>query len=355
MKVFLLSRYGDLGASSRVRYLQYLPQFRLHGWEVEICPLFSNSYLQNLYSGQSRIWETLKGYFSRLLALQRVHAFDVLIIEKELLPYIPAWFERILHRMQIPYIVDYDDALFHSYDMSHNLIVRVLLRHKIDTVMRKSSLVIAGNTYLAERARNAGAHRVEIIPTVVDTDRYVPVVETSEDMPIVGWMGTPQTSRYLEPLLPVFERLQQELQVRFVAVGASAKDFLQTPVESWPWSESSEVSSIQQFDIGIMPLTDSPWERGKCGYKLIQCMACAKPIVASPVGVNAEIVEPGINGYLANSIEEWAARLRVLLKNANLRNKMGNKGRKKVIECYSLRAQCPRLIKAIEKSISENK
>lgn len=351
MKVLLLSRYADLGASSRVRYLQYLPEFRKRGWRVTVHPLFSNKYIHALYSDKSRIWEVLKGYVGRLIALKKAREFDVLIIEKELFPYLPAWFERILHLINIPYVVDYDDAQFHRYDMSSNIIVQVLLRHKIDTVMKNAAVVIAGNTYLAERARNAGAQLVEIIPTVVDTDRYVPVVKEGGDIPIVGWIGTPQTSRYLIPLLPIFEKLQHEAKVRFIAIGARAEDFLGTPVEAWPWYESSEVSSIQQFDIGIMPLTDSPWERGKCGYKLIQCMACAKPVVASPVGVNAEIVEAGVNGYLAEASDDWARYLRMLLSDPEVRMRMGAASRDKVSKEFSLQAQAPRFIRAIERVI----
>jgi len=197
MKVLLLSRYDKLGASSRVRYLQYLPEFVRRGWEVEVCPLFSDAYIHALYSGQSRIWETFKGYFNRLIVLRKARAFDVLIIEKELFPYVPAWFEGTPRRMHIPYIVDYDDAQFHRYEMNPNILVRGLLRHKIDAVMRDASLVVAGNAYLADRARNAGANRVEIIPTVVDTDRYVPAATEFVNTLVVGWIGTPQTSRYL--------------------------------------------------------------------------------------------------------------------------------------------------------------
>lgn len=351
MKVLLLSRYADLGASSRVRYLQYLPEFRKREWEVTVHPLFSNDYIHAIYSDQSRVLETLKGYFGRFRSLQNVRAFDVLIIEKELFPYLPAWFERFLHLIKIPYVVDYDDAQFHKYDMHPNTIIRSFLRRKIDNVMKNASLVIAGNIYLAERAQNAGASRVEIIPTVVDTSRYVYVAKEFANTLVVGWIGTPKTSHYLTPLMPVFEKLRNEVDVRFVAVGARREDFIGTPVEVWPWSESSEVYSIQQFDIGIMPLTDSPWERGKCGYKLIQCMACAKPVVASPVGINTEIIVPGINGYLANSAEEWREHLQVLLTNVNLRARMGDESRRIVVDRYSLQAQSPLLIRAIEKSI----
>ena len=348
MKVLLLSRYGSLGASSRVRFLQYLPYFRSQGVEVTIKPLLSDVYLQALYSGGSRWREVVKGYTGRILMLLGARRFDVIIIEKELFPFMPAIAERFLQLIGVPYVADYDDALFHRYDRHANPWIRRLLGQKIDSVMRCATTVIAGNNYLAERAQRAGANRVEIIPTVVDTERYQPKRKSGSDTLIVGWIGTPQTSRYLKPLLPVFESLKKEMPVRFVAVGANSEDFENTPVEAWPWSEGSEVESVQQFDVGIMPLVDSPWERGKCGYKLIQYMACGVPVVASPVGVNLEIVDTGANGLLAESVDEWELALRQLIQAApSERKRMGEVGRSKVEGWYSRQAQEPRLLSLI--------
>jgi glycosyltransferase involved in cell wall biosynthesis len=348
VRVLLLSRYGDLGASSRVRYLQYLGDFEAQGWTVEVRPLFCNAYLEALYAGHGRWRETVWGYVQRLIALFQARQFDILIIEKELFPFLPALFERLLARLGVPYVVDYDDALFHRYDLHSRAVVRRLLGRKIDAVMRNAAIVVAGNEYLAARARSAGARRIEIIPSVVDTKHYQPTASRSGGMPVVGWIGTPKTSHYLEPLLPVFERLRSEMPVRFVAVGAREADLGGMPVEAWHWSEETEVSSIQQFDIGIMPLQDSPWERGKCGYKLIQYMSCGLPVVASPVGVNKEIVIEGQNGYLAETLDDWLEKLKTLLQMPpNIRAEVGKSGRETVETRYSLQSQAPRVLKAV--------
>lgn len=348
MKILLLSRYGPLGASSRVRFLQYLPYFRSQGIEVTINPLLSDAYVQALYSGDSKWKEVIKGYFYRLLLLFTARKYNLIIIEKEIFPFMPALAERFLRIIGVPYLVDYDDAVFHNYDRHKIPIVRKLLGKKIDTVMRLSSAVTAGNSYLAERANRAGATKVEIIPTVIDADRYQCKPEVNPEVITVGWIGTPNTSRYLKPLLPVFESLLKKYSVRFVAIGANKNDFARTPVEAWPWTEITEVSSIQQLDIGIMPLTDSPWERGKCGYKLIQYMACAIPVVASPVGVNCEIVKEGESGMLAGSIDEWSSALDAMLKAGPERLKeMGRVGRKSVDDWYSLEVQSLRFISVI--------
>ena len=350
MKVLLCSRYGYRGASSRVRYLQYLDDFEAQGWTVEVSPLFSNAYLEALYAGKGRARETVRGYARRLHALMRARQFDVLIIEKELFPFLPALFERVLARFRVPYVVDYDDALFHRYDLHSRAVVRRLLGRKIDAVMRVAAVVVAGNEYLADRAREAGARRIEIIPTVVDTERYQPAMKSSDGTPVVGWIGTPKTSRYLMPLLPVFEKLRNEMPVRFVAVGARDADFAGTLVEAWPWSEETEVASIQQFDIGIMPLEDGPMERGKCGYKLIQYMACGLPVVASPVGVNREIVVSGHNGFLACAAQDWFDALRDLSLDADQCRVMGAHGRRQVEAWYSKKAQAPRLMEAVQEA-----
>jgi glycosyltransferase involved in cell wall biosynthesis len=153
------------------------------------------------------------------------------------------------------------------------------------------------------------------------------------------------------PLLPIFEQLKDQFQVRFVAVGAQEADFCNSSLEIWSWSEETEVSSIQQFDIGIMPLTDSPWERGKCGYKLIQYMACGIPVIASPIGVNQEIVLPGKNGFLAKTEKDWKQYLEKLITMSwEERLKMGNAGRKLAVEHYSTNAQAPRLLALIQKA-----
>jgi glycosyltransferase involved in cell wall biosynthesis len=350
VKVLLLTRYARLGASSRLRALQYLPYFRSLGWQVDPVPFFSNTYLEKLYAGKSTRKEVLQAYWGRIKALVGAGQYDLVWVEKEILPFFPAIAERFLKVRGIPYMVDYDDALFHKYDQHRLWPIRAVLGHKIDTVMHHASLVVAGNEYLAQRAENAGAKRVEIVPTVVDLARY-PAANDQPDNPdkplVVGWIGTPKTSRYLYPLKSVFESLQSQFNVRFVAVGATRASLGDLPVEPWKWSEDTEVDSIRKFDIGIMPLEDSPWERGKCGYKLIQYMACGLPVVGSPVGVNTEIVEPGVNGFLATDGDQWSESLALLLDESEHRVQMGNNGRKKIESTYCLQVQAPRLKRLI--------
>jgi glycosyltransferase involved in cell wall biosynthesis len=337
IRVLLLSRYGTLGASSRYRSYQYLSRLRTLGFHVTVSPLLDNEYVRAIYQGRAvSAVRILGSYLRRFLQLLRSQSFEVIWIEKEALPWIPWALESLLHRSGVPYVVDYDDATFHRYDAHVNGLVRAVLGRKIDAIMRNAAQVMVGNEYLAERARQAGAQRVEIIPTVIDLDRYPdrPALETNQF--VIGWIGTPITAGYLRNIQEALRRLCEAADVSLTAVGAGDLDLPEVRLDVRPWREDSEVEDIHRFDVGIMPLTDSPWERGKCGFKLIQYMACGKPVVASPVGANKTIVQEGINGFLAHAIDDWIRALLLLRADPALKRRLGAAGRRLVEEKYSL-------------------
>jgi glycosyltransferase involved in cell wall biosynthesis len=352
MKVLLLCRYPRLGASSRLRSYQYLPGLAQMGIEVEVSPLFSEEYLEAFYgSGRKHPGHLVKAYWQRLKRLFMVSKYDLLWLEKELFPWLPATAERFLDRLGIPYMVDYDDAIFHRYDHSSSALLRFLLGRKIDRVMAGATMVIAGNDYLAYRAKVAGARRVMILPTVVDVRRYQtkPVCESTPFT--IGWIGSPTTARYLQMLGQPLSSLGRMREIRLVVIGAEMETLGGIPVETLEWSEATEAEFIQQFDVGIMPLYDELWERGKCGYKLIQYMASGLPVVASPVGVNREIVKHGVDGYLADSDQDWEKALMQLIDHPQQRLEMGKMGRSKVEQHYSLKVMTPRLVSGIKQSV----
>jgi glycosyltransferase involved in cell wall biosynthesis len=261
-------------------------------------------------------------------------------------PNLPAWFEQGLNLMGIRYVVDYDDAIFHNYDLSSNPLKRLFAK-KIDKVMQGAALVVCGNAYLAERARQAGARRIEIVPTVVDLERYAVGDQKQGGRIVIGWVGSPTTAKYLEVVAPALQEIAAEFPVQLRVIGAQF-DLPGLDVDCRLWSEESEVREIQNFDIGIMPLLDSPWERGKCGYKLIQYMACGVPGIASPVGVNKEIIANGVNGYLAASKDDWLSAFRLLCTNAQARRAMGEHGRRMVEQRYCLQVTGPFLAKLFQ-------
>jgi len=344
MNVLLLSRYGNLGASSRIRSYQYLPYLREQGIEVTLAPLFQNDYLRDLYAGKRpRPLSILATYLHRIGALLRGKKFDLLWIEYEIFPWLPSWLELLVLSTGTPCLVDYDDAIFHRYDRHPNLLVRQILGRKIDAVMRHATTVVVGNEYLRNHAIKAGAQRVEILPTSVDLARYTLPTPVRNETFTIGWIGSPPTTRYLHLIHAALANVCAHSQARVVLVGASEPGWQDVPHTLHPWSENTEVDEISGFDVGIMPLENSPWERGKCGYKLIQYMACGKPVIASPVGINTRIVESGINGYLAETTRDWVQALTTLMSDAALRQKMGTAGRTKIERDYTVQVNAPRL------------
>jgi glycosyltransferase involved in cell wall biosynthesis len=355
MKILCLTRYDRRGASSRQRCFLYLEALGRAGITADICPFLGDAYLSARYAGRpiNPAW-LLRSYAARFRALSLLSGYSLVWIEKEALPWLPAWIEIALwRRARLPVVVDYDDAVFHAYDRHRNPLVRWFLGAKIDRIMGKADLVIVGNTYLGARARAAGARLVAELPTAVDLRRYAaapqPAPAGAEGILTIGWIGSPLTSRYLELLRPALSELCARIRLRLLLIGAAPDALRGFPVERVPWSAETEAAAIARCDVGVMPLPDEPWERGKCGYKLIQFMAGARPVVASPVGANRDIVIPGKTGFLAAGSAEWVNALGQLHDDPELRRRMGEAGRRRVEELYALQVTAPRFVDLIRR------
>lgn len=353
MEVLYLTKYSRKGASSRLRSYQYFPYLIRKGINVSVSPLFGDRYLETLYSGRKSYISLIKGYSNRFIKLLGICKYDLIVIEYELFPYFPAWAEWTLSSLNIKYIVDYDDAIFHNYDMHTNKWVRLLLGRKIDFVMRHSTCVIAGNEYLASRANQAGAPLVKVIPTVIDTEAYSRAPNsdnTNTGKVTIGWIGSPSTFKYVSNIKSVLEEIVSYHDIEIHIIGVSGGlDFIEG-VKYIPWSESTEIASIASLDIGIMPLEDNLWEKGKCSYKLIQYMGCGLPVVASPVGMNRRVVMDGINGFWATTNEDWVTALNSYINNFELRRTHGRNGKNIVKSNYSMAAWKNTILEIIIKS-----
>lgn len=349
----VLSRYGLLGASSRVRFGQYFEALTREGIACRLSPLLPDAYLPLRYRDDPRRYaHALVGYIGRADALLKARSYDVAWVEGELFPGLPAMFEGLLAMTGTPYMVDFDDALFYKYDHWFKGPLGGLFREKFRRLLSRSSGVTAGNAYLDALCLSNGAPSVTRVPSVVDIERYVPEdFGRSRDGPlIIGWIGSPHTTKHLWLVEPALRRLASEHPLLLMTVGASPLDGYGVPVMQHPWSLETEVRLINEMDIGIMPLADEPWERGKCGYKLIQYMALAKPVVASPVGVNPEIVSHGVNGYLANDDQGWFEALRGLAVSRDVRSAFGAVGRARVVEQYSVQSQVQTLARVLHEA-----
>jgi glycosyltransferase involved in cell wall biosynthesis len=348
--VLLLSRYDRLGASSRLRFFDFVPALRAAGFTVTAVPFLDDEYLRGLYAGKSPEPRAIAAaYLRRAATLWRAGRHDLVWLEKEALPWLPAGLERWLLG-HAPYVMDIDDAWFHRYGLHRNPVVRRALGSKLERLAGNARLVLAGSPYLVDWARAAGAPAVSLLPTVVDLDRYPPPRPLAVAEPLtIGWMGTPSNRRHLDLVAGALSRLGALCgrSLRLQVVGVADVQIPGIEVVCTPWREESEVEDLAGFAIGVMPLPDAPWERGKCGYKLIQYMAAGRPVVASPVGVNVELVRNGVNGFLAADEQAWVEALLRLVGDADLRSRLGAAGRRLVEESYSLQAVAPRLAGAL--------
>ena len=276
--------------------------------------------------------------------------YDITIVYGELFPYLPSCLERQL--LTIPYIYDFDDSFFLKYRTRGHRWLSPLLGNKFDRLIEGAVAVTAGNAELASYASNLNKN-VTLLPSVVDTDRMSPAsVEPTHDQGkpfTVGWIGSPSTTQYLSLLVQPLQELARERPVRLIVVGGAAPDIPGVEVTEHSWFLEREVSLIQQFDVGVMPLPDNSWTRGKSAYKLIQCMSCAIPVIASPVGANVDVVPPQC-GLLARSPEQWLRAFRQLASDTELRHQLGASARQWVQERYSLQAAAPILASVIRRS-----
>jgi glycosyltransferase involved in cell wall biosynthesis len=193
---------------------------------------------------------------------------------------------------------------------------------------------------LADRAKVSGAKKVVVLPTVIDIDVYKPKINFNNSKIVIGWIGSPSTFKYIKNYKTIFSKILQKNKVELHIVGATEDLGLGSNFKYLKWTEESEVNLISNFDIGIMPLENTPWELGKCAYKLIQYMGCGVPVIASAVGMNTEVVEDGINGFLVQTEEQWLEKLNLLIEDTAMRTSLGKKGRIKVESDFSLKKNC---------------
>jgi glycosyltransferase involved in cell wall biosynthesis len=341
-RVLLLTKYGRRAASTRFRFLQYLPFFAEAGLDVVMRPLLGDAYLaRTMDRGESARGAAFKGLLARAWCLRDVRDFALVVVYLEAMPYLPPVFERLLGRMGVPYVHDLDDAVFHQYHESASWLVRRTLSRKIERVIAGATLVTAGNDYLASYACQFNP-RVTVVPTVVDVNQFTPAQKHDGQSPVViGWIGSPSTALYLTERRTLWETVTASPRCSLRVVGTGAVPLGIDRIDARPWREDTEVAEVRDFDIGVMPLRDDRWSRGKCGFKLIEYLACGLPVVASPVGVNARIVCEGQSGYLCTTDEEWVARLTQLIDDPALRRAMGQYGRDLVRERWSLQRWGP--------------
>lgn len=357
MRVLALSPIPIEGAGCRFRIAQYLPYLREAGFDVTISPFYTPDFFRLVYRRGHHVRKAVSFLgltWHRFRELFEIGGYDLVFLYREAIPLGPPIVERIIAARGIPIVYDFDDAIFMPNVSEANRSISFLKAPgRTAELVRRSTQVIAGNSFLADYARRHNP-RVTVIPTAVDTSYFVPraaAAEPGQDLK-VGWIGSPTTFAYLEGLADTLRAVAAEHRFILKVSGAGRPvNFPGLAVDETPWSLADEVTLFNTCDIGVYPLTDDEWSKGKCGFKAIQFMACGVPVVASAVGVNREIITDGENGFLASTRAEWVDKLGRLLTDADLRARFARAGRQTIESRYSLSVTAPRLAAVMREAL----
>lgn len=343
--LFIISHSIKTGPSQRFRIGLYLPYLAQAGLRYKVRSFYSpagGKIIAQNGKALGKAGVVLLGFLKRLYTVfLEAWRYDYIFIQREAAPFGPPVFEWILAKLLRKKIIfDFDDAIWLQDQTERGwLYSLVKARWKVQLTCKWSYKISAGNDYLSDFAKNYNDDVVKI-PTCVDTDKmHNQLKQHSDDSQIVvGWTGSHSTLVYLQQVAPVIGELQRNYHFPFLVICNKPATDIMPDALFIKWKEETEVSDLLQMDVGIMPLSDNEWSKGKCGFKLIQYMSLGIPVVASRVGVNGEIVQDGVEGFLCENEAEWQAALQKLLDSPELRKSMGENGRRKVEGAYSIKA-----------------
>lgn len=362
MRVLGISSYPVTAAATRFRMAQFVGPLAERGIELEISPFLDTEQFGSLYSTGGVIKKSL-GVIGPLLhrvgETFRVGRYDVLFVQREAMPFGPGVFEWLFQKAgRLPMVLDLDDATYIRYVSPSFGRVGSYLKFfgKTDKLIERAATVVCGNRYIAEYVEAKGTPAV-VVPTVVDTDKFCPV-ERRNDIPVLGWIGTHSTYEVLKGFFPVIQKLAKRHRFTFRVVG-SGVDSIKidgVKIESLPWRLESEIADFQSLDIGLYPITATrsmlpEWIKAKSGFKAIQYFSLGIPFVMSPVGMCAELGEPGVTHFNASTTEEWHDALVRLIEDPDLRHRMGRAGRAYALKNFTIDEQADKLMEVFFQAV----
>lgn len=326
----------------RFRFEQYLDFLSENGFEITFSNLMSEEELA-IYYKKGHLFQkgiiVIKGLLKRFREVRSASKYDLVFIPRECFILGTSWFERWFAG-KAKMIFDYDDAIWITTVFSENRWFRFLKNpKKTKEIIAKADLVFAGNQFLKDYAAPYNPN-VVIVPTTIDTNHYTNNYGSIERPVCIGWSGSFSTTVHFETCVEALKVIKNKYgsRVSFKVIGDGNYRNAELGIVGDPWVEKTEVQDLRLIDIGIMPLPEIEWAKGKCGLKGLQYMALSIPTVMSPVGVNSEIIQDGINGFLAADTQEWIDKLSLLVESKELRMQMGARGRETVVEKYSIEA-----------------
>ncbi len=344
-------------AGYRYRIRQFVPFLEAAGHQCTIWPFSTSTLyaaLRRPGNFREKIPHTLYCTCRRVAQLAKLSRFDLIFIQREVFPFLTPIMESWVLFRHPRVVFALDDAIYagqpHATALNHPVLYKLKYGHGVETVMRRSIHVVAGNRILAEYARNFNS-QVSVLPTVVDCDQYKYQVSREKEVVTIGWVGSRSTLAYLRAIEPALKRLEEanrgKIQFRFVGVPEYRPSLSNCDIR--PFRLEREFDDLAGIDIGLMPLPDTTWTRGKCAFKAIQYMATGAVTVASPVGVAADLVQHDVNGLLASTNEEWFTSLNDLVRDAAKRQRLSAAGRQTVEWSYSLQTWGPKFTQLISK------
>ena len=348
--LFVSAHPRGFAPSQRFRFEQYVDFLGEHGFETTFSPIVRPAEYPLLYAPGNVVRKAqifARGLAQRLWQSMRGIDADVVIVQREAIQLGTTVFESAVARSRAKLVFDFDDAIWLADSSPANRRMSWLKRpSKVPRLIGFADQVWAGNAYLANYARRFNCD-VELVPTTVDTERHRPLTPRNGDGRVcLGWTGSPSTLKHFDLVVPLLARLRDRYgdRISFKVIGDGTYREESLGIRGTPWREESEIEDLSAIDIGLMPLPDDEWAKGKCGLKALQFMAMELPVVSSPVGVNTEIISDGVNGFLAAADDEWFERLSALIESPEKRRSIGRAARETVVARYSVASQRDRYL-----------
>jgi glycosyltransferase involved in cell wall biosynthesis len=343
----LMPALYDTSPSQRYRLEQWEPLLRERGVEITYEAFEDEELHASLYKPGmlgKKLQLVTRGLGRRMSLVRKAKDYDLVYILREAALLGPPVFEKLIHQQRVPIVFDFDDAIFVSYRSPSNGYLSYLkFASKTKAICRMASHVMVGNPYLAEYARQVN-DRVTVIPTTIDTEKYRPSATKESSGPsVIGWTGSYSTVQHLDTLRGALKKLAEKETFRLRVIGTPKYELSPIDVDAVAWRAETELQDLAGIDIGVMPLPDDKWSKGKCGLKALQFMALGIPTICSPVGVNTDIIQDDQNGFIASTEDEWVDKLSRLLRSRELRQRLGQAGRATVEQKYSAITQTPRV------------
>lgn len=354
-KIHIIAPYPKGEApSQRFRFEQYLGFLEEHALEIQYHAFHTQKSWNRLYQKGKflqKFFDLNYNFLRRWLLLFRLAGAKHIFMHREMAHVGPPVFEWILVKiLRRKYIYDFDDAIWiPNYSSVNARFQKLKCYWKVRYLIRWAEQITAGNEFLANYARAFNSH-VQVIPTTIDTqNQHTQIVDQQRKPVVIGWTGTHSTMHYLDFIVPILRKLEQEFEFVFKIISNKKPDYDLKSLTYQDWKEETEIQDLAEIQIGVMPLVPDAWSEGKCGFKALQYMSLGMASIVSPVGVNTKIVQHNENGLIADTAEEWETSLRKLLLDETLRIALGEKARKTIIENWSVEAWKSQYLQLLQK------